>query len=48
VAREFASQFPTLKLITIDEVFGGWVKAQPYHFGDGGEFDKIIDELKRR
>jgi sulfate transport system substrate-binding protein len=48
VAREFASQFPTLKLITIDEVFGGWAKAQPFHFGDGGEFDKIIDELKKK
>lgn len=46
VAREYASQFPTLKLITIDDVFGGWIKAQPLHFGDGGEFDKIMTELK--
>jgi sulfate transport system substrate-binding protein len=48
VAKEFASRFPALKLITIDEVFGGWVKAQPLHFGDGGEFDKIIEDLRRR
>jgi sulfate transport system substrate-binding protein len=47
-AKEFASRFSNLKLITIDEVFGGWVKAQPLHFGDGGVFDKIIDELKKR
>jgi ABC-type sulfate transport system substrate-binding protein len=30
-----------LKLFTIDEKFGGWVKAQPTHFGDGGVFDQI-------
>jgi sulfate transport system substrate-binding protein len=31
-----------IKLITIDDpVFGGWKKAQPYHFGDGGIFDQI-------
>ncbi|MDX2058312.1 MAG: sulfate ABC transporter substrate-binding protein [Gemmatimonadales bacterium] len=41
VARRFASQFPTVTLFTIDEVFGGWSKAQPLHFGDGGLFDQI-------
>jgi len=33
--------FPALELFTIDEVFGGWAKAQKIHFDDGGEFDKI-------
>lgn len=33
--------FPELKLFTIDEVFGGWNKAQPEHFADGGVFDRI-------
>ncbi|HEX2612583.1 MAG TPA: sulfate ABC transporter substrate-binding protein [Fibrobacteria bacterium] len=33
--------FPDNKLFTIDEVFGGWTKAQKVHFDDGGEFDKI-------
>jgi sulfate/thiosulfate transport system substrate-binding protein len=33
--------FPQLQLFTIDEVFGGWTKAQPAHFDDGGVFDKI-------
>ncbi|MDR1257009.1 MAG: sulfate ABC transporter substrate-binding protein [Spirochaetaceae bacterium] len=46
VAKEYASQFPNLKLITIDSVFGGWKKAQPLHFGDGGVFDQIMAELK--
>jgi sulfate transport system substrate-binding protein len=25
-----------VKLFTIDELFGGWGKAQKTHFGDGG------------
>jgi len=33
--------FPAIQLFTIDEVFGGWVKAQPTHFDDGGVFDKL-------
>ncbi|MGS9164787.1 sulfate transporter subunit, partial [Salmonella enterica subsp. enterica serovar Infantis] len=30
-----------LKLFTIDEVFGGWAKAQKDHFDNGGTFYKI-------
>jgi ABC-type sulfate transport system substrate-binding protein len=30
-----------VKLFTIDEVFGGWQKAQKTHFADGGIFDQI-------
>ena len=41
VAARFAGQFPKLKLVTIDEVFGGWQKAQKTHFADGGSFDQI-------
>jgi sulfate transport system substrate-binding protein len=36
-----AAGFPAIELFTIDEVFGGWAKAQPTHFDDGGVFDKI-------
>lgn len=33
---------PDIKLVSIDDpIFGGWAKAQPYHFGDGGIFDQI-------
>jgi sulfate/thiosulfate-binding protein len=33
---------PELNLVTIDDpLFGGWKKAQPEHFGDGGVFDQI-------
>jgi len=31
-----------VKLVTIDEAFGGWQKAQPLHFGEGGVFDQIF------
>lgn len=32
---------PKGNLFTIDEVFGGWQKAQKTHFADGGVFDQI-------
>jgi sulfate/thiosulfate-binding protein len=41
VATKYAKQFPKLKLITINEVFGGWTNAQKTHFADGGVFDQI-------
>ena len=41
VAKKYASTFPDIKLVTIDEVFGGWQKAQKTHFADGGVFDQI-------
>jgi sulfate transport system substrate-binding protein len=40
-AAKYAAQFPQIKLFTIDEVFGGWTKAQKTHFADGGVFDQI-------
>ena len=39
-AAKYAGQFPKVKLFTVDEVFGGWAKAQQAHFADGGSFDK--------
>ena len=41
VAAKYGKQFPQVKLFTIDEVFGGWAKAQREHFDDGGLFDQI-------
>jgi len=40
-AAKYAGQFAKLSLFTIDEVFGGWAKAQQAHFADGGSFDQI-------
>jgi len=39
--RKYAAQFPTIRTFTVDEVFGGWPKAYPVHFKDGGTFDQI-------
>jgi sulfate transport system substrate-binding protein len=41
VAKKYDAQFPKLKLLTIDDVAGGWTKAQKTHFADGGIFDQI-------
>ena len=41
IAARYAAQFANVDLITVDEEFGGWQKAQKTHFNDGGMFDKI-------
>lgn len=41
VAKKYASQFPRVKLLTVEEIAGGWSKAQRTHFADGGIFDQI-------
>jgi sulfate transport system substrate-binding protein len=40
-AAKYASGFKQIPLVTIDDTFGGWKKAQATHFADGGVFDKI-------
>jgi sulfate/thiosulfate-binding protein len=40
-ARQFANQFPQIKLFTISDVAGNWTRAQKTHFSDGGLFDQI-------
>ena len=40
------AQFPDIVLFTVDELFGGWSKAQPTHFNDGGIFDQIYQPKK--
>jgi sulfate transport system substrate-binding protein len=47
VAAKYANTFAPVKLITIDEVFGGWQKAQKAHFEDGGRFDQIYKPAGR-
>jgi sulfate transport system substrate-binding protein len=44
VAKKYEKQFPKVNLITIDNVFGGWQKAQKTHFADGGVFDEIYQK----
>src|SRR5215469_14795976 len=41
IAKEYETSFSKVKLFTVDEVFGGWAKAQKDHFAEGGVFDQI-------
>lgn len=42
--KKYAKQFPAIRTITVDEVFGGWAKASATHFRDGGTFDQIYEQ----
>jgi sulfate transport system substrate-binding protein len=46
VADKYADRFPKVTLLTIDDDFGGWQKAQKEHFADGGVFDSIYQPGK--
>jgi sulfate transport system substrate-binding protein len=41
IAKKYEASFAKVDLFTIDDVFGGWTKAQTEHFAEGGVFDKI-------
>lgn len=41
IAKKYEKTFPNLKLLTVDNEFGGWAKAQATHFSNGGIFDEI-------
>lgn len=41
VSAAVGVQFPKVTLFTIDQVFGGWQKAQAAHFAEGAIFDQI-------
>jgi sulfate/thiosulfate-binding protein len=42
VAARYAEQFPPMRLFTVDEVFGGWTRAQAEHFADGATYDRLF------
>jgi len=42
VLAKFAEHFAHTKMVTVDEAFGGWAKAQATHFADGALFDQIF------
>jgi sulfate transport system substrate-binding protein len=41
IAKAYENSFAKVELFTIDDVFGGWAKAQREHFSEGGIFDHI-------
>ncbi|WP_286861466.1 MULTISPECIES: sulfate ABC transporter substrate-binding protein [Acinetobacter] len=42
VLAKYSQVFKPLKLVTIDQEFGGWDKVQKAHFENGGIFDQIV------
>lgn len=44
-APEDLARFKEIELFKVDDVFGGWPKAQAKHFNDGGVFDAIQEEI---
>lgn len=47
VLATFAKAFPKVETFTVDDVFGGWKKAQKEHFDDGALYDQVISTAKR-
>ncbi len=43
-AARFAAKFRALPLVTVNDTFGGWTRAQAEHFADGGVFDRIYNK----
>lgn len=42
VAKKFANQFPAVRLVTVEDVFGGWAKATEEHFAEGAILDQLF------
>ncbi len=47
VLAKYRDKFPETKLFTVDEIFGGWKRAQKEHFDDEGIFDKMLLEIAK-
>jgi sulfate transport system substrate-binding protein len=44
VAAEFADEFPEVRLVTVEDIFGGWDQIQEEHFAEGGTLDRLFGE----
>lgn len=42
VLEKYKAQFPALRLVTIEAVFGGWEQANKVHFAEGGILDQVF------
>ncbi|RWR30282.1 sulfate ABC transporter substrate-binding protein [Sinirhodobacter populi] len=42
VKAEFAADFPEVKLVSVEDVFGGWDQVRAEHFAEGGILDKLL------
>ncbi|MBR0554259.1 thiosulfate ABC transporter substrate-binding protein CysP [Ciceribacter sp. L1K23] len=41
VAAKYKDEFPDVRLVTVEDVFGGWSKVSQEHFAEGGILDGI-------
>jgi len=48
VLARYAGEFPRVNAFTVDELFGGWSRAQKDHFNDGATYDQVIAAAKSR
>jgi sulfate transport system substrate-binding protein len=48
VSKKYAAQFPAIKLVTVEEVFGGWDNVMKTHFADGGILDQALTKAPAR
>ena len=44
VQKEFSARFPEVRLLTVEDVFGGWAKVQAEHFASGGKLDTLYGQ----
>lgn len=42
VVTATAAQFPEVRLVSVEDVFGGWAEADKTHFADGGTLDTLL------
>ncbi|MGB3337854.1 MAG: sulfate ABC transporter substrate-binding protein [Devosia sp.] len=42
VLAAHAADFPEIRLVSVDDAFGGWAKVSEEHFADGGLLDKVF------
>jgi sulfate transport system substrate-binding protein len=42
VLAAHAADFPEVRLVTVEDAYGGWKKASEEHFADGGLLDKVF------
>lgn len=40
--EKYKAQFPEVRLVTVEDVFGGWDKVKADHFAEGGLLDKVF------
>ena len=47
VLAKYGTDFPKVQTFTVDDLFGGWKKAQAEHFNDGGIYDQILSANRK-